>query len=100
MNILPKKINTFGVIGFLLNVVFGLLIIYEVFFLIQLYRNLNTDKTSSSNRHTVRVDFKLMDQAISRYTQTEVYQIPPRLDAKNAFTDPFSNPVPIPSAAR
>jgi uncharacterized protein YpmB len=98
MNILPKKINIGGVIALLLNIVFVILIVSEIFFMFQLYQNLNSDKLQNQTKHTVRIDFKLMNQAVDRYVKTEVYQIPVGSEAKATGGDPFSNPVPIPSS--
>ncbi|MDB4939604.1 MAG: hypothetical protein JWO40_29 [Candidatus Doudnabacteria bacterium] len=98
MKILPPKTNWRTVLSLVLNLAFFVLIVAEVFLMYQLYLNLNNKNVSQSiKKHIVRVDFKLMDQAIQRYTKAQTYDPGTSPDSIGA-ADPFSNPVPIPVA--
>lgn len=98
MKLIPKKINLISAAVIGINVVFLLIIAYEGYFVFNLYNALNQDAQQDFTKHVVRVDFKMMDDAVKRYQASSSYSVPVTADGKPSFNDPFSNPVTIPAA--
>ena len=98
MRILPAKTSWMTVLSMLLSLALLVLIIAEIFLMYHLYVNLNNKSDGQAiKKHIVRVDFKLMDQAVARYKAAQTYDLGNDPGSIGA-ADPFSNPVPIPVA--
>jgi hypothetical protein len=95
------KLNRSKIAKILLNIGFVALIAYEGFFIHGLYKTLHSDPAFEVVKRVVRVDFKLMDQAVARYKAAREFNIPAVVgsDGKplTSMPDPFANNVPIPA---